>query len=108
MQVLIDAREKLDISWGNNDREKDANETKLMECNTIDADKFVQYAATIRRLWQDRGIRRAYERRKEFQMVFIIPNSWLVVWWLQFPNEKKIIEIPCNFRAIPWITFWMN
>lgn len=69
MQVLIDAREKLDISWGNNDREKDANETKLMECNSIDLDKFVQYAKTIRRLWQDRGIRRAYERRKEFQMV---------------------------------------
>lgn len=72
MQVLIDAREKLDISWANNDREKDANETKLMECNSIDVDKFVQYAKTIRRLWQDRGIRRAYERRKEFQMACIL------------------------------------
>ncbi|KAI8119459.1 Guanine nucleotide-binding protein subunit alpha like protein [Lucilia cuprina] len=68
MQVLIDAREKLDIPWGNNDRDKDANETKLMECSTLEAEKFVQYAAIIRRLWQDRGIRRAYERRREFQI----------------------------------------
>lgn len=69
MQVLIDAREKLDISWGNNDRDNDANATKLMECSSLNPEKFVQYAAIIRRLWQDRGIRRAYERRREFQIV---------------------------------------
>ncbi|KAL9926281.1 guanine nucleotide-binding protein subunit alpha homolog [Glossina fuscipes] len=68
MQVLIDAREKLEIPWGNNDREKDSSETKLMECTSIDAEKFTQYAAVIARLWQDRGIRRAYERRREFQI----------------------------------------
>uniref|UniRef100_A0A1A9VIU0 Guanine nucleotide-binding protein subunit alpha homolog n=3 Tax=Glossina TaxID=44049 RepID=A0A1A9VIU0_GLOAU len=68
MQVLIDAREKLEIPWGNNDREKDSSETKLMECTSIDAEKFIQYAAVIGRLWQDRGIRRAYERRREFQI----------------------------------------
>lgn len=71
MQVLIDAREKLEIPWGNNDREKDSSETKLMECTSIDAEKFIQYAAVIGRLWQDRGIRRAYERRREFQIVCI-------------------------------------
>lgn len=69
MQVLIDAREKLEISWGNNDREKDAHDTKLMECSSVDSTRFPQYAIVIRRLWQDRGIRRAYERRREFQMV---------------------------------------
>lgn len=69
MQVLIDAREKLEIPWGNNDRERDAFETKFMECTSIEAEKFAQYATTIKRLWQDRGIRRAYERRREFQIV---------------------------------------
>lgn len=69
MQVLIDAREKLEISWGNNDRDKDAMETKCMECISIEAEQFAQYATTIKRLWQDRGIRRAYERRREFQIV---------------------------------------
>ncbi|XP_059221237.1 guanine nucleotide-binding protein subunit alpha homolog isoform X2 [Stomoxys calcitrans] len=68
MQVLIDAREKLEIPWGNSDRERDALDTKYMECSSIEADKFIQYAATIKRLWQDRGIRRAYERRREFQI----------------------------------------
>ncbi|XP_011290945.1 guanine nucleotide-binding protein subunit alpha homolog [Musca domestica] len=68
MQVLIDAREKLEISWGNNDRDKDAMETKCMECISIEAEQFAQYATTIKRLWQDRGIRRAYERRREFQI----------------------------------------
>ncbi|EDV98777.1 guanine nucleotide-binding protein subunit alpha homolog [Drosophila grimshawi] len=68
MQVLLDAREKLDISWGNDGREQDANDAKLMECNAIEATRFVEYAPLIRRLWQDRGIRRAYERRREFQI----------------------------------------
>ncbi|XP_061388522.1 guanine nucleotide-binding protein subunit alpha homolog [Musca vetustissima] len=68
MQVLIDAREKLEIPWGNNDRDKDAIQTKCMECTSIEAEQFAQYATTIKRLWQDRGIRRAYERRREFQI----------------------------------------
>lgn len=69
MQVLLDAREKLDIPWGSDGREQDANDAKAMECNAIEAARFVEYAPLIRRLWQDRGIRRAYERRREFQIV---------------------------------------
>ena len=70
MQVLVDAREKLDILWGNNERENDANDAKFIDCSKhIEAEKFVQWAPLIRRLWQDRGIRRAYERRREFQIV---------------------------------------
>ncbi|XP_030376918.1 guanine nucleotide-binding protein subunit alpha homolog [Scaptodrosophila lebanonensis] len=68
MQVLLDAREKLGISWGNDGRDQDANDAKSMECNAIEAAKFIEYAPLIQRLWQDRGIRRAYERRREFQI----------------------------------------
>ncbi|KAH8272214.1 hypothetical protein KR018_011736 [Drosophila ironensis] len=68
MQVLLDAREKLDISWGSDGREQDASHAKLMECNAIEVSKFNEYAPLIRRLWQDRGIRRAFERRREFQI----------------------------------------
>lgn len=71
MQVLLDAREKLDISWGSNGREQDANDAKSMECNAIEAATFVEFAPLIKRLWQDRGIRRAYERRREFQIVSV-------------------------------------
>ncbi|XP_044317410.1 guanine nucleotide-binding protein subunit alpha homolog [Drosophila rhopaloa] len=68
MQVLLDAREKLDISWGSDGREQDASDAKLMECNAIESVRFIEYAPQIRRLWQDRGIRRAFERRREFQI----------------------------------------
>ncbi|XP_037959585.1 guanine nucleotide-binding protein subunit alpha homolog [Teleopsis dalmanni] len=68
MQVLIDAREKLEIAWENNEKENDANDAKFLECNSIEVEKFVQWAPLIRRLWQDRGIKRAYERRREFQI----------------------------------------
>ncbi|KAH8244707.1 hypothetical protein KR038_006551 [Drosophila bunnanda] len=69
MQVLLDAREKLDIPWGSDGREEDAKDAKLMECYSIEAPRFMEYAPLIHRLWQDRGIRRAYERRREFQIV---------------------------------------
>ncbi|XP_070069097.1 guanine nucleotide-binding protein subunit alpha homolog isoform X2 [Drosophila takahashii] len=68
MQVLLDAREKLDIAWGSDGREQDANDAKLMECNALESLRFMEYAPQIRRLWQDRGIRRAFERRREFQI----------------------------------------
>ncbi|XP_053959321.1 guanine nucleotide-binding protein subunit alpha homolog [Anastrepha obliqua] len=68
MQVLIDARQKLEIPWENNERENDANYAKLIECCNVEIDNFIQWAPYIRRLWQDRGIRRAYERRREFQI----------------------------------------
>ncbi|XP_014088630.1 guanine nucleotide-binding protein subunit alpha homolog [Bactrocera oleae] len=68
MQVLIDARQKLEIPWENNERENDANYAKLIECSNVEIDNFIQWSPYIRRLWQDRGIRRAYERRREFQI----------------------------------------
>ncbi|XP_041675198.1 guanine nucleotide-binding protein subunit alpha homolog isoform X1 [Drosophila eugracilis] len=68
MQVLLDAREKLDIAWGTDGREQDANEAKLMECKVLESPRFIELAPQIRRLWQDRGIRRAFERRREFQI----------------------------------------
>ncbi|XP_067620401.1 guanine nucleotide-binding protein subunit alpha homolog [Eurosta solidaginis] len=68
MQVLIDARQKLEIPWENNERENDANYAKLIESSKVEIDNFIQWAPYIRRLWQDRGIRRAYERRREFQI----------------------------------------
>ncbi|KAH8272372.1 guanine nucleotide-binding protein subunit alpha homolog [Drosophila bipectinata] len=68
MQVLLDARKKLNISWGTDGLELDINYTKLLECNAIEALKFLEYASLIERLWKDRGIRRAFERRREFQI----------------------------------------
>ncbi|XP_037731656.1 guanine nucleotide-binding protein subunit alpha homolog isoform X1 [Drosophila subpulchrella] len=68
MQVLLDAREKLEIAWGSDGREQDANNAKLIDCNALESPRFIEYAPQIQRLWQDRGIRRAFERRREFQI----------------------------------------
>lgn len=68
MQVLIDAREKLEIPWENATSEKDAYYANLMQCQSLDVKLFRQNASIIQKLWQDRAIRRAYERRNEFQI----------------------------------------
>lgn len=70
MQVLVDAREKLDITWENPAVEIAAERArKFLHGPDLDAECFDEYAPTIQILWQDRAIRRAYERRCEFQIV---------------------------------------
>lgn len=72
MQVLVDAREKLDITWDNPAIEIAAERArKFLHGTDLDAECFEEYAPTIQILWQDRAIRRAYERRSEFQIVRI-------------------------------------
>lgn len=70
MQVLIDAREKLDIAWENPSTELFAERVrKCLHGNELDAEYFKEYAPFVQNLWHDRAIRRAYERRREFQIV---------------------------------------
>ncbi|XP_003224745.1 guanine nucleotide-binding protein subunit alpha-13 isoform X5 [Anolis carolinensis] len=75
VRVLVDAREKLHIPWGN-----PANQTngdKLMAFDTrsgvavqgmVETEVFLQYLPAIRSLWTDSGIQHAYDRRREFQL----------------------------------------
>lgn len=70
MQVLVDAREKLDIAWEHPMTEHAANQAILFHSsNDLDVETFRQYAPFINRLWQDKAIRKAYDRRREFQLV---------------------------------------
>lgn len=72
MQVLVDAREKLEITWENPATELAAERArKFYHGNELDPEYFQDYAPTVQLLWQDRAIRRAYERRREFQIVCI-------------------------------------
>ncbi|CAG2105464.1 unnamed protein product [Medioppia subpectinata] len=69
MQVLIDARIKLDIPWGRPDSEIHAQH--VFACDnrqTISQHVFTQYVRPIGHLWTDEGIRHAFERRIEFQL----------------------------------------
>ncbi|KAH9365408.1 hypothetical protein HPB48_021657 [Haemaphysalis longicornis] len=70
MKVLVDAREKLDIPW--QDPANDVHARRLLcydaSLEPLDADTFGRYAPSVRCLWQDAGIRNAFERRIEFQL----------------------------------------
>lgn len=76
MRVLVDAREKLHIPWGDNKNQLHGD--KLMAFDTrapmaaqgmVETRVFLQYLPAIKALWDDSGIQNAYDRRREFQLV---------------------------------------
>lgn len=76
MQVLVDAREKLEIPWEHPNTHLAANQAILFHSsNELDVDTFRQYVPVIEHLWQDRAIKKAYDRRREFQLVSTLDES---------------------------------
>ena len=70
MKVLIDAREKLHIPWGSEASIQHANLVFSYDNNVkLDEPVFMQYVPAMEVLWQDEGIRTAFDRRREFQLV---------------------------------------
>lgn len=74
--MLVDAREKLYIPWGDQENQKHGD--SLMAFNTrsakmasgqLEMSDFLQYLPAIKSLWADSGIQNAYDRRREFQLV---------------------------------------
>ena len=94
MRVLVDAREKLHIPWGDNSNQ--LNGDKLMAFDTrtpltaqgiVETQVFLQYLPAIRALWADSGIQNAYDRRREFQLVrdlffmlWFYFNAFINIW----------------------------
>ncbi|XP_050393684.1 guanine nucleotide-binding protein subunit alpha-12 [Patella vulgata] len=69
MRVLIDARDKLGIPWGDEANIKDANFVFSFDGNNkLDDHTFLQYVEPMKCLWKDSGIRAAFDRRREFQL----------------------------------------
>ncbi|XP_032359146.1 guanine nucleotide-binding protein subunit alpha-13 [Etheostoma spectabile] len=75
VRVLVDAREKLHIPWGDPENQKHGD--SLMAFNTrsakmangqLETPVFLQYLPAIKALWDDSGIQNAYDRRREFQL----------------------------------------
>ena len=70
MKVLVDARDKLFIEWENSNNVKHANYVlKFENSMNLDTKVFLDYVPVVKQLWQDNGIRTAYDRRREFQLV---------------------------------------
>lgn len=91
IQVLVDARDKLAIPW-ENPRNLDIGQQALHfnSTATLDNRLFMHYAPHIHSLWLDRAIKRAYDRRREFQLVsdklYLMSKQWpsgFFVWSLE-------------------------
>lgn len=69
MKVLADARQKLGIPWENPDNNERAEFILNFDNRTtLDTRLFLAYAPSLYCLWKDAGIKRAFERRREFQL----------------------------------------
>lgn len=70
MKVLVDARDKLSIPWENPRNAKHGlHVLSYQNGESLDARIFQDYVSALQSLWKDSGIKRAYERRREFQLV---------------------------------------
>jgi len=70
MKVLIDARNKLHIPWGDSRNDKSAKFIFDYDSNVkLEEPVFAQFVPAVVELWKDVGIRTAFDRRREFQLV---------------------------------------
>lgn len=70
MKVLVDARDKLNITWHDQKNYDHAYHLMKVDNNTVlDNKTFAHLASAIACLWNDHAIKRAFERRSEFQLV---------------------------------------
>ncbi|XP_067286686.1 guanine nucleotide-binding protein subunit alpha-13a [Pseudorasbora parva] len=75
IRVLVDAREKLHIPWGDPENQVHGEtvmafdtRSSLMAKGMVETKVFLNYLPTIIALWKDSGIQNAYDRRREFQL----------------------------------------
>lgn len=77
IRVLVDAREKLHIPWGNPSNQQHGDTMMAFDTRSamahghgmVEHKVFQHYLPSIRALWADEGIQNAYDRRREFQLV---------------------------------------
>ncbi|TNN52717.1 Guanine nucleotide-binding protein subunit alpha-13 [Liparis tanakae] len=75
IRVLVDAREKLHIPWGDPDNQSHGDSLMAIDTRSpkmasgrLETSSFLRYLSAIRALWDDSGIQNAYDRRREFQL----------------------------------------
>ena len=76
IRVLVDAREKLHIPWGDPDNKEHGDimmafdtRSDMIVNGQMERTVFMKYLPSIAALWTDSGIQNAYDRRREFQLV---------------------------------------
>ena len=89
MRVLIDARDKLGIPFGDETNAKHAQFVFSYDNSKIDETAFQDYIDPLEKLWKDSGILAAFDRRREFQLVKYIPN----LLTSNFPDKANVLKI---------------
>lgn len=69
MRVLVDARNKLGIPWGDPTNSDLGKEILNFDPKGLEKRVFIEYRSLLAKLWQDTAIRRAFDLRREFQLV---------------------------------------
>lgn len=76
MKVLVDARDKLNIPWENpKNYDIGCRLLKLENTIVLDTRVFLDQVSALRSLWKDASIRKAFDRRREFQLVRLFTLS---------------------------------
>jgi len=95
MKVLADARQKLDIPWENPDNNERAEFILKFDNHTmLDTRLFLAYAPSLYCLWRDEAIKKAFERRREFQLSesvqYFLENIENIAKKVSYKNKIKI------------------
>uniref|UniRef100_A0A3Q3IL67 Guanine nucleotide binding protein (G protein), alpha 13b n=1 Tax=Monopterus albus TaxID=43700 RepID=A0A3Q3IL67_MONAL len=107
IRVLVDAREKLHIPWGNLSNQQHGEtmmsfDTRSAMANghgMVEPKVFQHYLPSIRALWADQGIQKAYDRRREFQLDYL-PSQQDIL--LARKPTKGIYEYCFEIKNVPF------
>ncbi|XP_029353730.1 guanine nucleotide-binding protein subunit alpha-12a isoform X2 [Echeneis naucrates] len=103
MRVLVDARDKLGISWQICENEKQGMLVMSWEgrvgASGVEPSEFQLYVMALSALWADTGIQEAYARRSEFQLNYI-PSKQDILFARK--ATKGIVEHDFVIKKIPF------
>ncbi|KAK7929597.1 hypothetical protein WMY93_005992 [Mugilogobius chulae] len=103
MRVLVDARDKLGISWERCENEKQGMLVMSWEGRVgttgVEPGEFQLYVMALSALWADSGIQEAYCRRSEFQLNYI-PSKQDILFARK--ATKGIVEHDFFIKKIPF------
>uniref|UniRef100_A0A3Q3EPL7 Guanine nucleotide binding protein (G protein), alpha 13b n=1 Tax=Labrus bergylta TaxID=56723 RepID=A0A3Q3EPL7_9LABR len=107
IRVLVDAREKLHIPWGNPSNQRHGDTMMAFDTRSamahghgmVEQKVFQHYLPSIRALWADEGIQNAYDRRREFQLDYL-PSQQDIL--LARKPTKGIHEYDFEIKNVPF------
>ncbi|XP_036797927.1 guanine nucleotide-binding protein subunit alpha-13 isoform X2 [Oncorhynchus mykiss] len=106
VRVLVDAREKLHIPWGEASNQRHGETMMAFDTRSarmahgmVETKVFLQYLPSIQALWADTGIQDAYDRRREFQLDYLPTQQDIL---LARKPTKGIHEYDFEIKNVPF------